>query len=101
MRETDKAYAAGFFDGEGHISYPKSSKAHHLQVVVAQVDRAPLDWLQLYFGGRVRFYHNARAGIHRWTLSTSQAASFLEAVLPYLIVKHNEAVGALIDWNGR
>ncbi|SRR6266567_3758057 len=100
MLETDKAYAAGFFDGEGHIEY---RGYYNLQVIVTQVDRAPLDWFVILFGGYIRWnvsnkHHN---GAHNWHANTQIGANFLEAVEPYLLVKRSEVIGTLEKWNNR
>jgi len=100
MLDTDKAYAAGFFDGEGHIEY---NGPYNLQVSVAQLDRTPLDWLVTLFGGYVRHSQGNKRynGIYNWHTNTREAARFLDAVLPYLIVKKEHAQEALDKWNNR
>ena len=111
--EVEKAYAAGFFDGEGHIciSYtsgnPKSLKSKYprysMKVQVGQASRGPVEWLQRIFGGtavKKKMYkssYNDRYIYPRWdwTLSTNQAADFLRQIIPYLTLKKEEAEIAL------
>jgi hypothetical protein len=89
------AYLAGFFDGEGTIALSESS----LHINVAQVDPAPLQKLVNAFGGSVRIKKSTGNPRHRtvstWDLSSTKAANALEAMLPYLWVKRDEAVIAL------
>lgn len=83
-------YAAGFFDGEGCVS--TNMRGHSIQVQISQVNRAPLDYLQGFYGGRV-FYQYTKAnkqrtnGIHVLSMSGISARNFLRNVLPYCLVK--------------
>ena len=67
MDALDLAYAAGFFDGEGHIAIAYNSRAkkhsggrdyfnerYWLYVQISQIDPRPLQWLQKRFGGALR-----------------------------------------------
>lgn len=97
MEASEFAYAAGFFDGEGSIDIrfsitsrgAKKYERFHLRVCVVQIDRRPLDWLCERWGGSVSKRKNG--GLHTWVLSTASAAKFLSDVLPFLIVKRDEA----------
>lgn len=102
------AYAAGFIDGEGciHIS-ERSAYWQHLgkktrytgffgAVKVSQNVKEPLEMLQRLFGGNVRLRDhpgkdNRRWNHYEWEAPRSVVADTLEAILPYLIVKHCEA----------
>lgn len=91
-------YIAGFFDGEGSVSIAfrqpqggwRVSPSYVLQVAIAQIDPRPLIAIQERYGGRI--YHS---GVGRrtwaWNVSARKARPFLEAVLPYLIVKRRDA----------
>jgi len=110
---SEVAYAAGFFDGEGHISIAKRTarsrkkygtytyERYDLIVTTSQVFSGPIIWLQERFGGRIRRSIAKRSydrGLYArwdWILSSQNGATFLRAVLPYLIVKRREAEIAL------
>lgn len=103
--DTDKAYAAGFFDGEGHITIAfMSSKArtkgttYTMRIGAAQNDTAPLLWLRSRWGGSVSIVARKTAGgntTYRWVLCSRKAAGFLRDVLPFLLVKRRRADIAL------
>lgn len=99
MKDTDMAYAAGFFDGEGHVRCDMIRGYPHLMVTIAQNDRQPLEWLQILFGGHIRLQHVKKTGnCHNWNVNTTDAQYFLEAVIPFLMVKKAEAEEALAKW---
>jgi hypothetical protein len=98
MRQVDIAYCAGFFDGEGHVEY---NGRYSLQVSIAQNERTPLDFVEALFGGYVRLHPNKYNGIHNWHGNTNVGATFLETVLPFLIVKKADAEWALSKWEAR
>lgn len=99
--ETDKAYAAGFFDGEGFVTIGfMSSKArtrgvtYTMRVGVGQNDPAPLLWLRDRWGGSVRVLkRRTDAGNlpYKWDCCSRMAAAFLRDVRPYLQVKAERA----------
>jgi hypothetical protein len=69
MTEIEWAWAAGFFDGEGHCSFT----GRHLILTISQVDRRPLDRFRAAvgdfgtIGGPYRLekfpYYSFRAGV--------------------------------------
>ena len=88
------AWAAGFVDGEGSFSivYQKSLK-HHSFIVVAtacQNDIRPLLKLKEVYGGTI--YQEKRDEIYRWHIYGFALARFLREVIPFLIVKKEEAL---------
>lgn len=98
----DLAYAAGFFDGEGHIRIQKHStrcRSMMLQVSICQATSAPLDWFQETFGGtlkrRLVKYKGNRKVRYDWQASSGVAEKFLRDTLPYLRNKSDEALVAL------
>ena len=108
LLETDRAYLAGFFDGDGCIniskSHPKHSKSprHVLQVVVAQADRVFLEWWAEQTGlGKVyediaqRKVVPMRQRMYHWRMTGQQAEDLLRLMLPFLIVKLPQARIAL------
>jgi len=105
---TKVAWAAGFFDGEGCIVIRKKLKRkadpehphnHFLFVHVSNTQRAPLDeFVALWGGGIVINHRRSEANSRpcwRWQSSTRQAAAALRDMLPYLVVKREEAEVAL------
>lgn len=52
----DKAYAAGFLDGEGWIGItrPRARRGHTVTAEIVQKDPAPLLWMQERWGDRLR-----------------------------------------------
>lgn len=93
-------YFAGFFDGEGciHISSNREGRHHTLVLQVSQVDRRPLTALVDRFGGTVcplRPVLDGRHAIFQWTVRSKAAEAALEALLPFLVVKKEQAELAL------
>ncbi len=96
------AYAAGFFDGEGHIrivQHSKKTRCTMLQVSVTQATEKPLDQFVRAFGGtlhrRMVGYKGIKKVRYDWQSSNGVAERFLRAVLPFLRNKADEAAVAL------
>lgn len=110
---TEWAYAAGLFDGEGHIAInyrkakvesaaPKSRyDRYSLELSMSQNNAEAVMWLKQKFGGSARFVVGKRSydnGFYRrwnWTLPARSAEQFLRGCAPYFLVKKEEAVVAL------
>lgn len=97
--ELDCAWAAGFFEGEGHITISKGiqkrrrSPEYATQIVVTNTDPRPLTKLQYLFGGHI--YERKEKGrripcFHWQPLKVNDQVKFLEAILPFLTFKHEE-----------
>lgn len=86
-----KAYFAGFFDGEGCIA-AKIAKTRNINILVVQQDPRPLYLLNSVYGGSVRFRKN---NIFVWYCPTDNRKTFLEDLLPFLTVKKEVALLAL------
>jgi len=101
VTDLDRAYAAGFFDGEGSvtISYPvafrNSQKGWQVGCSVSQLDPAPLRWLQERWGGSVN--GPRRNGQYDWRIHSAQVDRFLADIGPFLIVK-GEAAAILVEF---
>ena len=68
------AWAAGLFEGEGYFGPPDGG----LRIVVTQVQRCPLDWLQVMFGGRISARLTTQAKpCWSWALNGPTAASLM------------------------
>jgi len=72
----DLAWAAGFLEGEGHFGTKtgqKGNPARYPRVGAAQVNREPLEKLQVLFGGAIRFRVNREHPCHYWELNGTRA----------------------------
>lgn len=98
-KETDLAWAAGFIDGEGCISIPtrirdRNRRDYNLSLYVGQVDPRPLRILQAMFGGSVVLRKTsdlARRPMFMWRITGNLAEAAIVAMLPYLVVKREQA----------
>lgn len=96
------AYFAGFIDGEGYISVARygdhGRPRYRLMLNVSQVDPRPLEALASRFGGQVKV-NRARVAnrslVYYWQVFGATAEQVVRAVLPWLIVKREEAELAL------
>jgi len=99
LTEPELAYAAGFFDGEGHIAIHRNCRGqsvrYYVQCMVSQGTVDVLAVLAAHFGGNVRKAKSPSGPRWDWQITTAQAAAFLRAIRPYLIVKAAEADVAL------
>jgi hypothetical protein len=105
IRDTDWAYAAGFVDGEGCIAVvrqnvPSRDRYYYsVQVVVANRDRAVLDWMRSLWGGWVVAMpaHGANdCPAWHWRGPTGQSAEpFLLGIAEYLRIKMPQCENAL------
>jgi hypothetical protein len=102
--QEELAYFAGFFDGEGCVGiYIKKRKQwkhphHRLDVYITNTHPGPLRKLMSLFGGEIHVHvkqqpHHKTAW--RWNLQSRKAEEFLQQILPFLIVKKDEALLAL------
>lgn len=87
--ETEKAWAAGFFDGEGSISFLKvggAKKGHHyLCVSISNINTNGIQRVGRWFGGRVYFEQSRQCS--RWVARSRVAEAFLAAIKPYVCQK--------------
>lgn len=103
--ETELAYAAGLFDGEGSVMIRlrpggrfkpgRERKRYHLLTVsLSSTDEVIIAWLNQRWPGVVNqhVYRNERhKPAWRWILDASKAEAFLHDVRPYLILKGPQA----------
>jgi hypothetical protein len=101
MNEHDIAYAAGFFDGEGHIRIQRHSSvgSYMLSVSAVQATPDPLALFVALFGGtckrRLMTYKGRPKCMYTWQTSSKSAEISLVKMLPYLRCKREEALLAL------
>lgn len=91
---TNLSYLAGIVDGEGCISLEKRENNNYRIVIsVANTDGRLIDWIFENFGGRIKI-HN-RGEIHKkswkWIITGQKAISLIKDIIPFLIVKKNQA----------
>jgi len=97
MTEVDKAYIAGFVDGEGCIQLQKKRKPgrYCLRFRITQTDKAILDWIKACTGeGTVRRW-SLQSERHReryeWYCGGYKALCILHEIYPYLKLKKLQA----------
>lgn len=92
-------WAAGFLEGEGNFHF---SKAKHLSVQCAQVQKEPLDKLQKMFGGSLylRQHDNPKWNdAHIWHAVGNRAASICMTLYELMSTKRREQIKkALAQW---
>lgn len=95
MKETDKAYIAGFVDGEGCISISFKSGYHHVRLVIVQKSKSVLEKIQKLFGfGSLRLRTNNginKGWIYTLEFSYNHAFQVIKTIYPYLCVKRKQA----------
>lgn len=111
LKETEKAYIAGFFDGEGHVSIQKKkpnpprwkNPSYKLVATITNTNEGIVEAIngQFQFTGHkhgpYKQQSNFKHGkpIFQLTFTGSDCQEFLKAILPYVIVKHKQAEVAL------
>lgn len=95
MTDTDIAYIAGLFDGEGciqiyHVIQPDGAHQWDLRCHLAQkFDYLP-NLLKFYFGGSVRL-DSKNHQVYKWNTSSRKSYEFLKTICPYLKIKKPQA----------
>ncbi len=97
MDNTDTAYIAGLFDGEGCVLISTKQRfgrpVFWLEISITNTDLPVLEWVFSKLGGRLQKKSYSKKGnrpLWRWRASSKEAASILEALLPYLRIKHDQ-----------
>lgn len=90
------AYLAGFVDGEGCIAIHRNHNgSFFLTLSASQVNPYPLRLLAYHFTGSVRIDKStSRLGkkrLYTWKVMSDRASNALKALLPFLVVKKDEA----------
>jgi DNA-binding transcriptional regulator YiaG len=100
------AYLAGLFDGEGMVHIRRAivgvrrNPSYALEIQISNSHRRVMDWVVEHFGGfliEMRELSAVRPQ-WKWVLRCQKARTVLETMLPYLVVKLQQAVVA-IDFN--
>lgn len=99
----DLAYLAGLMDGEGSIGIRKVidprmlNFRYHIFIAVVNCDKPVLEEFKnkteigcIYTRKSIKGFTNRP--VHQWQISSNQAASLLEVLLPYLRIKRQQAI---------
>lgn len=99
---TTLAYLAGVIDSDGYISINRSCRGgriyHGAQVGIAGTRRQPHDLAASIWGGKVHLYTPKdphHRGQFQWSRQGASAIPVITAVLPYLLIKVEQARLAL------
>lgn len=103
--QEDCAYAAGFFDGEGHIGIRMNGPYKSLHISIGQTSLPVLEWFQEFYGGNIYEYKNGTRGgskpFWQWSIVGTRARIFVKQIRPFLRVKHDQADTAVRKWEER
>ena len=97
--EWKRAYFGGLFDGEGCVTITKlKNRNPWLRVYIAQCERRKevLFECQKVYGGKVYLADRTTDGHWRWYATDLVALKFLQSVLPYLYIKKQLALIAIL-----
>ena len=105
LKATDKAWAAGLFDGEGCImikrDYNKLRVTFSLRLILTNNHVGALEKFKTIVGGIGSIRQWSRDGRKNptwdWRVASKQAEFVLKLLLPYLVVKHEQAELALLS----
>lgn len=93
--ESQKAYIAGFVDGEGCTGVFKCGGYYKMYVQISNTDIRPLEFIRERYGGsiaerktKVRSNHKSQ---YKYTLCKEAAHRLLRDIVPYLIIKKDVA----------
>lgn len=95
------AYFAGLMDGEGCIDISRRmaknsvNPSFRLTVIIANNVTVPLEAAKRVWGGALHASARAQYYGYQWRLSGNDASAFLADVLPYLMIKDDEARHAI------
>ena len=92
--ETDRAWAAGFYDGEGCTSLAGKSKGRYVYTClrVNQKDIRPLQRFADVVGvGNISLPPSQR-GVHAWKVSGVRADEAIDVLWPYLSLPKREQI---------
>lgn len=98
---SEKAYIAGFFDGEGCFQIirqrrkDRSSPTYQAIVTVSHTNYEVLEWLKEKYGGKIGYYPCSRGlgviPVYRWALTGKKNTQpFVKDIQPFLRLKKDE-----------
>ena len=98
LDHTQRSYAAGVIDCDGSIYVANCGKSQspHLRVAVYNTRRGLIDWFADKYGGTVgECKRGGRSREYSWTLYGRGASTVLMDILPYLVIKREQALLAI------
>lgn len=107
-RETDLAWAAGFFDGEGTVGLWKNNGGSpglgrkRLSASVSQKPREPLDHFVSICGGKVNGPYKQQlspGGVYLVSYGGDNVLALYELIGPYLVAKANKFKEVINEYN--
>lgn len=110
LSETEVAYLAGLIDGEGciRLQAQRTNKGKYYSFTVSMsiamvCNPCPLPELHDKLGGTLSVWDRKKDGwkdCYRWALYGAKLVPLLQAILPYLKVKHKQCVLAIqyLNW---
>lgn len=90
LTETDKAWAAGLFDGEGCVWTRWPNRNNLISIEMRMTCETTMSKWNSMFPGRFVAAHlsgPSKKSQWKWTLETNLAKSFLPQILPFLVTK--------------
>ena len=99
MKDTEIAWAAGFFDGEGTTSILKAQRDRYsyIRMQVTQKNKETLDRFQAAMCGKGKIYKSNTRDIHSWNVYKKEEVLFcMKSLWPFLSnQKREQAIIAL------
>lgn len=94
-------YAGALIDGEGYIGARENHKDYQYgaRVTICMTERASVDLIAKHFGGKVNSRKPTGFGkkpMFYWEVVCKDACRFLELILPYLVLKKNQAMDIIL-----
>ena len=103
LTDTEAAYLAGVFDGEGTLGYyfKKSGKYHVASLAIYNTDPRVMAWIRTHVSvGGVYLNKNNKHKGWQWQLnSKKQIIAFLNQIRPYLVIKAEQVDLLLSLWD--
>ena len=95
LEYTQRAYAAGVIDCDGSIFIASSGKQRHcfLRVAVYNTRKGLIEWFVGNYGGSInKVKRGGRSAEYSWSAHGKDAAVVLMDILPYLVIKREQAL---------
>lgn len=95
------SWIAGFLEGEG--SFVGCESGGQITVSAVQLQREPLDRVQIALGGTIRPYVNKRGTlVYRWTINGSHAIGVAFTLYTFMSPRRREQIRKMVAiWKGR
>ena len=96
IKNTDIAYASGYFDGDGCLYIGKQKKKFPAKTIVTSTNKNVLDWFKETFGGniiltKISSKHPTHKPCHRFHKGKIGSIQFVKKLLPFLVERTDEA----------